>query len=83
LRRKEARYKVLKLDEQVLSEDEIVSLMIKFPELIQRPIVERGTKAILARPANRIGKFLAKRPAGLSGPSATQHRVFKTTAPAA
>jgi len=58
LRTKEARYKALKLDARELSEDEIVALMIEFPELIQRPIVEQGPRAVLARPADRIREFL-------------------------
>ena len=60
LRRKEDIYKQLKLSEREkkLSEDEIVDLMVKHPDLIQRPIVEKGTKAILARPAERIKEIL-------------------------
>ena len=59
LRKKEARYKALKLDERDLSDDEIVTLMVEFPELIQRHIVERRSKAILARPADRIRAYLS------------------------
>jgi arsenate reductase (glutaredoxin) len=32
--------------------------MVKHPELIQRPIVEKGRRAILARPAERIREIL-------------------------
>ena len=32
--------------------------MAKYPGLIQRPIVEKGDSAILAPPAERIGKIL-------------------------
>ena len=58
LRAKEPIYKELKLSEKRLSEDEIVELMIKHPDLIQRPIVEKGNKAILARPAEKIKEIL-------------------------
>ncbi len=58
LRKKEPVYKELKLDSKKLSEDEILNLMVKHPDLIQRPIVEKGTKAILARPAERIREIL-------------------------
>lgn len=58
LRRKEDIYKKLKPDEKGLSEDEIIELMVKHPDLIQRPIVEKGAKAILARPPERIKEIL-------------------------
>ena len=58
LRKNEPRYKELKLSEKQLSEDEILDLMTKHPGLIQRPIVEKGARAILARPANRLKEIL-------------------------
>jgi arsenate reductase len=59
LRTKEPIYKTLKIAERDLSDAEIVDLMAANPDLIQRPIVERGDRAILARPADRIQSFLA------------------------
>ena len=38
--------------------DEIVDLMAHHPDLIQRPIVEKGAKAILARPVERLKEIL-------------------------
>lgn len=58
LRAKEDIYKELKLAQQDLSDDEILDLMVKHPDLIQRPIVEKGGKAILARPAERLKEIL-------------------------
>ncbi|MBI4115509.1 MAG: arsenate reductase [Candidatus Omnitrophica bacterium] len=58
VRTKEPIYKELKLGTRELSESEIVDLMVKHPDLIQRPIVEKGSKAILARPAKRIKEIL-------------------------
>ena len=58
LRKKEDIYKKLKLAGKKLGEDEIVDLMVKHPDLIQRPIVEKGPKAILARPAERLKEIL-------------------------
>ena len=58
LRKKEDIYKTLKLADKDLSESEWVDLMAKHPDLIQRPIVEKGERAILARPAERLKEIL-------------------------
>jgi arsenate reductase len=58
LRTKEPVYKTLRLAERDLTDDEIVDLMVKNPDLIQRPIVEKGARAILARPAERLKEIL-------------------------
>lgn len=58
LRKKEPIYKELKLNEKQLTDDRIVDLMVKYPDLIQRPIVEKGSKAILARPAERLKEII-------------------------
>jgi arsenate reductase len=54
LRTKEKEYKELDLKHRNYSEEEIMYLMIENPNLVQRPIVEKGNKAILARPPERI-----------------------------
>jgi arsenate reductase len=54
LRKNEQAYKDLKIKEKNFSEDQILELMIKHPDLVQRPIVEMGNKAILARPPEKI-----------------------------
>jgi len=58
LRTREEIYKTLKLGERELPDAEIIDLMVKHPDLIQRPIVEKGAKAILARPAERLKEIL-------------------------
>jgi arsenate reductase len=58
LRTKEDIYKKLKLGERDLSEAEIIDLMVEHPDLIQRPIVEKGNRAILARPAEKLKEIL-------------------------
>jgi arsenate reductase (glutaredoxin) len=58
LRTKEPVYRELKLATRELSDDELIDLMVKHPDLIQRPIVEKGAKAILARPAERLKEVL-------------------------
>jgi arsenate reductase (glutaredoxin) len=42
LRTKEPIYKELGLDEREVSDGELISLMAEHPQLLQRPIVERG-----------------------------------------
>jgi arsenate reductase len=54
LRKNEQVYKKLKIKEKNYSEEHILDLMVKHPDLVQRPIIERGNKAILARPPERI-----------------------------
>jgi len=58
LRKNEAIYKELGLSKKELSDSEIISLMIKHPNLLQRPIVVKGKEVILARPAEEIDRFV-------------------------
>jgi arsenate reductase len=58
LRTNEERFKALRLGERELTDDEILDLMVAHPDLIQRPIVEKGARAILARPAERLREIL-------------------------
>ncbi len=57
LRKNEKVYKDLKIKEKNYSEEQILDLLIKHPDLVQRPIVEKGEKAILARPPENILKL--------------------------
>lgn len=41
-----------------LSESEIISAMIEYPKLIERPIVINGNKAVIGRPPEKIAKIL-------------------------
>ena len=58
LRTGEPIYRQLGLGQRDLSDDEIIALMAEHPDLIQRPIVERGSRAVLARPADKIRELL-------------------------
>lgn len=58
LRTKEDLYKKLNLEKTTLSDDALIDLMVEHPDLIQRPIVEKGGKALLARPADRVKDLL-------------------------
>ena len=54
LRTSEPLYRELGLGKRQFSDDEIISLMAEHPDLIQRPIVERGERAVLGRPVENI-----------------------------
>ena len=58
LRTTEAAYRTLGLADASLSDGQIVDAMVAPPDLIQRPIVEKGSRAILARPAERLKEIL-------------------------
>ncbi len=58
LRTSEAIYRELGLGKKELSDDELISLMVKHPDLIQRPIVERRDRAVLGRPPENIKSLL-------------------------
>ena len=52
LRRNEALFKELNLSEET-SPDEIIKLIVENPALLQRPILEVGERAVLARPIEK------------------------------
>jgi arsenate reductase len=58
LRTKEDIYKELGLAKKNMPEDDLIDLMVKHPDLIQRPIVEKGEEILLARPAELVKRFL-------------------------
>jgi arsenate reductase len=60
LRASEAIYRELGLGKKELSGDQLISLMVKHPDLIQRPIVERGGRAVLGRPPENIKSLLVE-----------------------
>jgi len=58
LRTSEPIYRELGLGKGKFTDDEIISLMVKNPDLIQRPIVERGKRAVLGRPTENVKALL-------------------------
>jgi arsenate reductase (glutaredoxin) len=58
LRTKENIYKELGLAKKAVSEEELLDLMVQYPDLIQRPIVEKDEQVILARPAESLKALL-------------------------
>ncbi len=57
MRTKEDIFKELKL-ENVGDEGVLIRAMTRFPKLIERPIIIRGDKAVIGRPAEKIMEFL-------------------------
>ncbi|MFL5780883.1 MAG: arsenate reductase family protein [Thermoleophilaceae bacterium] len=57
-RTREPIYSELELAARELSDDEVIALMAEHPELLQRPIVERGERAVLARPVELVTELL-------------------------
>ena len=58
LRTKEPIYRQLNPSGRELTDEEAIALMVTHPELMQRPIVERGARAVVGRPLENIKALL-------------------------
>lgn len=58
LRRGEDEYNTLALDNEQLTEEELIDVMTKHPKLIERPIFLVREKAIIGRPPERVLELL-------------------------
>jgi arsenate reductase (glutaredoxin) len=58
LRKSEPVYKELGLANGEFSDNELIELMVEHPDLLQRPIVERGDRAVLGRPVENVRELL-------------------------
>jgi arsenate reductase len=58
LRKNEPIFKELGLANGEFSDSELIDLMAKHPDLLQRPIVERGDRAVLGRPVENVKELL-------------------------
>ena len=58
VRKKEEPYAKLGLAEKQDDEAALIKAMVQYPILIERPIVVRGTKAVLGRPPEDVLKIL-------------------------
>ena len=58
LRIGEDEYKKNNLKNENLSDDELIEFLIKFPKLLQRPIVVKNSKAVIGRPPENILNLL-------------------------
>ncbi|MDD5372825.1 MAG: arsenate reductase (glutaredoxin) [Sulfurimonas sp.] len=57
MRTKEELYTELNLADE-LDEDKLILAMVKHPKLIERPVIIKGSRAIIGRPSEKIIKFL-------------------------
>jgi arsenate reductase len=58
LRMREPLVKELGLDREDVSDEELIARMVEHPVLVQRPIVVRGDRGVLARPVERVLELL-------------------------
>jgi arsenate reductase len=58
LRTGEDEYKKNNLKKENLSDNKLIEFLIKFPKLLQRPIVVKNNKAVIGRPPENILKLL-------------------------
>lgn len=58
LRTRAAIHKRAGLDRDDVTDEEILQAMVEDPNLLQRPIVEKGDRAVLARPVERVREIL-------------------------
>lgn len=54
IRRGEEKFKALQLDQQELSRDQLIEIMIQHPRLIERPIVVAGHQVVIGRPPEAV-----------------------------
>jgi arsenate reductase len=58
IRKTESIYKKLQLSKGAPTDDDLIKLMAKYPDLMQRPIIEKGAKAVLGRPVENVEELL-------------------------
>ena len=58
LRTREKAYKELGLKDRSLSDQALLDALAQHPELLQRPILERGDRVILGRPVEKVLEIL-------------------------
>ena len=58
MRIKEDAFKANNLDNEDLSDQELIDIMIRFPKLIERPIVLANNQAVIGRPPENVLNIL-------------------------
>lgn len=54
MRKGEDEYRTNNLGDESLSDDDLIAALVKYPRLIERPIVINGSKAALGRPPESV-----------------------------
>jgi arsenate reductase len=54
MRKHEAEYKDNNLDDELLSQQDLIQAMVKYPNIIERPIVVTNGKAAIGRPPETV-----------------------------
>ena len=59
--RKDSKFKKLELnpDDFVNNPQKVVEILVKHKQLLQRPVIVNGDKAIIGRPKDRIADFIS------------------------
>ena len=58
MRKSEPIYRELGIASGDFSDAQLIDLMVEHPDLMQRPIVERGDRAVLGRPTENVEELL-------------------------
>ena len=58
IRTSEKLYKDLNINDRDWDDDDLINAIVKFPKLLERPIVIRGEKGIIGRPPEKVLKLL-------------------------
>jgi len=54
MRKREAEYKELGLNDESLARDQLIAAMVEHPKLIERPIAVSGDRAVMGRPTEKV-----------------------------
>lgn len=58
LRRRGTPYDELGLDDPKWTDEQLIDFMVEHPILMERPVVEKGSKAVLCRPKEKVHEIL-------------------------
>lgn len=58
MRTKEPAYRENHIDDETLNEQQLIDMMVKYPKLIERPIIIHGNKAVIGRPTDKVLEIL-------------------------